>query len=92
MQHSPFLLTAPSPVPVSVVTARSPRWNLGHVATAVALLGVLHSPGAWALELGRVAVQSSLGEPLQAELEITRITAEGRLSHGGPGMGAQCRL
>ena len=80
MQHSPFLLTAPSPVPVSVVTARSPRWNLGHVATAVALLGVLHSPGAWALELGRVAVQSSLGEPLQAELEITRITAEERLS------------
>lgn len=71
---------APSPTLVPVVTLRSPRWSLGHVATAVALLGGLHGSGAWALELGRVAVQSNLGEPLQAELEITRITAEERAS------------
>lgn len=80
MQHFPFPLTAPSPVRAPAVTPRSPRWNLGSVAAAVALLGGLHSSGAWALELGRVAVRSGLGEPLQAELEITRITAEERAS------------
>jgi pilus assembly protein FimV len=43
------------------------------IAAAVAALG---ASSAWALSLGRMAVQSSLGEPLRAEIDVTSITAE----------------
>ncbi|TSE20676.1 hypothetical protein Tigna_01869 [Tepidimonas ignava] len=44
-----------------------------HVALAAALsLGV--ASNAWALALGRVSVQSPLGEPLRAEIDIPAIT------------------
>ena len=52
------------------------RWTLGALATAVALLGGLTSLDSHALSLGRVTVQSALGEPLRAEVEITDISAE----------------
>ncbi len=42
---------------------------------AVAFLG-LSAPGAWALSLGTVVVQSALGEPLRAEIDIPEINAE----------------
>jgi len=44
-------------------------------AVAVAALAVAGS-GSWALGLGRMAVQSALGEALHAEIDVTSITPE----------------
>ena len=44
-------------------------------AVAIAALAVAYS-GSWALGLGRLAVQSSLGENLRAEIDVTSITPE----------------
>ncbi|HYW56018.1 MAG TPA: FimV/HubP family polar landmark protein [Polaromonas sp.] len=51
-------------------------WRIGAVAAAIALLGSLTSLEAHALALGRVTVQSALGEPLRAEIDIAEINAE----------------
>jgi pilus assembly protein FimV len=50
------------------------RWNLHAVAGAVALLTALSATDASALALGRVTVQSMLGEPLRAEIDVPSIT------------------
>ncbi len=56
--------------------AKSYRWQKTAVATAtIALLG-LSTTGAWALSLGRITVQSALGEPLRAEIDVPEINAE----------------
>lgn len=56
--------------------AKSHRWQKTAVAAAaIALLG-LSTTGAWALSLGRITVQSALGEPLRAEIEVPDINAE----------------
>lgn len=56
--------------------AKSHRWQKTAVAAAaIALLG-LSTTGALALSLGRITVQSSLGEPLRAEIEVPEINAE----------------
>ncbi|MEO7400806.1 MAG: FimV/HubP family polar landmark protein [Polaromonas sp.] len=52
------------------------RWRIGVLASAVALLGSLASLEAHALALGRITVQSALGEPLRAEVDIADINAE----------------
>ena len=52
------------------------RWRIGALASAVALLGSLASLEAHALALGRMTVQSALGEPLRAEVDIADINAE----------------
>ena len=52
------------------------RWRLGALAGAVALLAGLASFQAHALGLGRITVQSALGEPLRAEIDIAEITPE----------------
>ena len=52
------------------------RWRLGALAGAVALLTGLASFQAHALGLGRITVQSALGEPLRAEIDIAEITPE----------------
>ncbi len=52
------------------------RWRFGALASAVALLGSLASVEAQALALGRVTVQSALGEALRAEIDIAEINAE----------------
>lgn len=54
--------------------AKSQRWQLTAVAAA-ALMG-FWGTHANALSLGRVNVQSALGEPLKAEIEILDINAE----------------
>ncbi len=46
------------------------------VAAAVALALALPTQQAWAVALGRASVQSSLGEPLRAEIDVPAITAE----------------
>jgi pilus assembly protein FimV len=52
------------------------RWRLGALASAIALLTSMASLEAHALALGRITVQSALGEPLRAEIEVADITAE----------------
>lgn len=52
------------------------RWRKGGVAAAMVLLGSLSSLPAHALGLGRVTVQSALGEPLRAEIDIVEISAD----------------
>ena len=51
------------------------RWKFSVLAAAAALSAGLHTGDASALALGRVNVQSSLGEPLRAEIELPQITA-----------------
>ena len=54
--------------------AKSHRWH--QVAVAAAALCGLWGPGAMALSLGRITVQSALGEPLRAEVDLLDINAE----------------
>ena len=56
--------------------AKSQRWHrTGSAAAVIALLG-LFCGEASALSLGRISVQSALGELLKAEIEIPNITPE----------------
>lgn len=52
------------------------RWRIGALASAVALLGSLATLQAHALVLGRITVQSALGESLRAEVDISDLSAE----------------
>lgn len=62
--------TAPEAAPVA------PR--LGRLCTIAAAVATLAFPmaDAWALSLGRIAVQSALGQPLRAEIDIPAITPD----------------
>ena len=53
-----------------------PQWRLSALALAAAVTLGLASPEAQALALGRVNVQSALGEPLRAEIDIPEINTE----------------
>ena len=53
--------------------AKTHRWRKTAVAAA-ALIGLWGS-NALALSLGRITVQSALGEPLRAEIDIPDINA-----------------
>lgn len=57
-------------------TNQRTRWRMGVLVSAMALLGSLASLEAHALALGRITVQSALGEPLRAEIDITGITSD----------------
>ncbi len=50
------------------------RWNFSVLATAAILSAGLYATDASALALGRLKVQSALGEPLRAEIELPQIT------------------
>ncbi|VTU35479.1 hypothetical protein H6CHR_04456 [Variovorax sp. PBL-H6] len=63
-------------LPASRPTSRFPaRGQLSLLSTAVAFGLGLVSVDAAALALGRLNVQSALGEPLRAEIEVTEITS-----------------
>lgn len=51
------------------------RWKLSALAAATLAFSGFTSSDAWALALGRITVQSALGEPLRAEVEIPQLTA-----------------
>lgn len=57
------------------MTHRS-SWRMGALASAIALLGSLAINPAYALGLGRITVQSALGEALRAEIDIPEISAD----------------
>ncbi len=50
------------------------RWKLSALAAAAICFAGLHAPDASALTLGRVSVQSALGEPLRADIDLPQIT------------------
>jgi pilus assembly protein FimV len=51
--------------------------NVGRFAlSAVAAAALCAASSTWALGLGRLAVQSALGEPLRAEIDVTSLTSE----------------
>ena len=55
---------------------KSHRWQRTAIAAAaIALLGLSASEVS-ALSLGRITVQSALGEPLKAEIEVPNISTE----------------
>ncbi len=56
--------------------SKSHRWQQTAVAIAAVALFGLWGSNAAALSLGRISVQSALGEPLRAEIEVPEINAE----------------
>ena len=52
------------------------RWRISALASAVALLGSLACLQAHAVVLGRITVQSALGESLRAEIDVSDLSAE----------------
>ncbi len=56
--------------------SKSYRWRETALASLVAALFGLSGSNAWALALGRITVQSALGDPLRAEIDILDINAE----------------
>jgi len=56
--------------------SKSHRWRKTAVASLAAALFGLSGSNANALALGRITVQSALGEPLRAEIDIPEINAE----------------
>lgn len=58
-------------------TKRPGRWALREVAAVAAVIAALGAaPSAWSLSLGRLSVQSSLGETLRAEIDVTSLTPD----------------
>jgi pilus assembly protein FimV len=55
---------------------KKPLWKATSLAIAAAVVLGLHGSDAQALALGRVTVQSALGEPLRADIDIPDINAE----------------
>src|SRR3954468_2256277 len=53
-----------------------PKLRMSTLALAAAVTFGFASPDALALALGRVTVQSALGEPLRAEIDVPEITPE----------------
>ncbi|OYU44288.1 MAG: fimbrial protein FimV [Burkholderiales bacterium PBB4] len=56
--------------------AKSQNWQKTAIAAAATAFLTLTTTGAMALSLGRITVQSALGEPLRAEIEVPDINAE----------------
>ena len=56
--------------------AKSHRWQKTAIAAVAVALLSLSATQAFALSLGRITVQSALGEPLRAEIDILDINAE----------------
>lgn len=59
-------------------TKRTGRWALKEVAAAVAVTAALwaNPTSSWGLGTGRLVVQSSIGEALRAEIDITSLSPE----------------
>ena len=61
---------------VHKLISKSHRWQKTAMAIAATALFSLWGSNATALSLGRISVQSALGEPLRAEIEVPEINAE----------------
>ena len=64
-------------------TKRTGRLALREVAAVVAVVAALGAaPSAWSLSLGRLSVQSALGESLRAEIDVSLVDYTGGLASG----------
>lgn len=62
---------------MKIQTKRTGRMALKEVAAVAAVTAALcAAPSAWALSLGRLTVQSALGESLKAEIDVTSLTPD----------------
>jgi pilus assembly protein FimV len=62
---------------LKIQTKRTGRMALKEVAAVAAITAALcAAPSAWALSLGRLTVQSALGEVLKAEIDVTSLTPD----------------
>ena len=66
----------PSKRAVGTTPRSLPKLRLSTLALAAAVTFGFASPDALALALGRVTVQSALGEPLRAEIDVPQITPD----------------
>ncbi|HEX5804738.1 MAG TPA: FimV/HubP family polar landmark protein [Macromonas sp.] len=64
------------PTDTSITTGPARSWGMRAVASAVLLATTLGAPSAWALALGKISVQSRLGQALRAEIDLPSISAE----------------
>ncbi|RYG11076.1 MAG: fimbrial protein FimV, partial [Burkholderiales bacterium] len=55
---------------------KKPQWTATALAVAATVVLGAWTSGAQAMALGRVTVQSALGEPLRADIDIPEINAE----------------
>ncbi|WP_460563172.1 FimV/HubP family polar landmark protein [Hydrogenophaga aquatica] len=76
VQHIPSDTSGTSRHPAPFATATSFGLGLRAVAAAVLLTSSFVATDALALALGRVSVQSQLGQPLRAEIDVPSITDE----------------
>ncbi len=73
---TPLHLGSQEALPLATSNARA-HFVAKRVAVAAAFAALSLAPAAsWSLGLGRLNVQSALGEPLRAEIDVTSITAE----------------
>ena len=63
-------------VPPPHLMAHMHRWKFSVLAAAAVALTCFYADDASALALGRITVQSALGEPLRAEIDLPQITPE----------------
>jgi pilus assembly protein FimV len=64
------------PAERAVGTSSKSKWQASALAVAVAAALTFPASDAQALALGRITVQSALGEPLRAEIDVPEISAE----------------
>ena len=78
MPHSPSKLHPKPAAGQTTLHLPAPRLRWHAVAGAVAVVAALALPAshAWAVSLGRVTVQSQLGEPLRAEIDLPQLSAQ----------------
>jgi pilus assembly protein FimV len=67
---------SPEPSEANKLIPKSYRWRKTALASLLAASCGLSGSSAFALALGRITVQSALGDPLRAEIEILDINAE----------------
>ena len=65
-----------APAPLAQAVSRRPFWLHPIAAAVLGIFVASTSTQALALALGRISVQSSIGEPLRAEIDIPDINAE----------------
>ena len=70
------LMSSRPTIGVHKLIVKSQRWKKTALAAAAAALFGLIGSSALALSLGRITVQSALGEPLRAEIDVADINAE----------------
>ena len=76
LTYCAFFCGSPEPSEANKLIPESYRWRKTALASLLAATCGLSATNALALALGRITVQSALGDPLRAEIDILDINAE----------------